>query len=84
MVETLLENFDDTPHDLVVRLRVGAAWETADAVVSEVESTVEKRISRRFTFNLAAPASAFTIETKGDTNSAGNTFHVAERIHWSN
>jgi hypothetical protein len=82
-VECLLESFDETPHDLDVRLRVGSAWETPDATVTEVESVAEGRYIRRFTFETAQAFSAFTIETKGTTNSAGNTFHVAERIHWS-
>jgi hypothetical protein len=51
--------------------------------VTEEENANDGRYIRRFTFNVAQAISAFTIETKGTTNSAGNTFHVAERIHWS-
>ncbi len=83
VVKVLLEDFDDTPHDLTCRLRVAGAWETADATATKLLDAAAKRYERTFTFNLGATTSAFSIELAGSTNSAANTFHVSERIHWA-
>lgn len=83
VVEMTLEDFNETPHDLTCRLRVGAAWETPDATVTELMDAAAGRYRRRFTFNLGAATSSFSIETKGTTNSASNTFHVAERVYYA-
>lgn len=77
------EDFDETPHDLACRLRVGSTWETPDTTVTTLLSAEDKRISREFRFDLPAPTTAFTIEITGSTNSAANTFHVAERIYYA-
>jgi hypothetical protein len=82
-VKVLVEDFDDTPHDVGCRLRVGAAWETADTIVTTEVNAADGRYYREFTFNLPAPVAAFTIEITGATNSAANTFHVSERVHWA-
>lgn len=83
VVQLLVENFDDTPHDVGCRLRVGAAWETPDTTVSDTLDATDKRIQRTYTFNLGSAISSFSIEVTGSTNSASNTFHVAERIHYA-
>ena len=82
-IKLLLEAFDDTPHDCSVRLRIGGAWETADATTDKVINEADGRIERLFRFQLVSPASTFSIETTGSTNSAGDTFHVAERVHYA-
>jgi hypothetical protein len=82
-VKLRLEDFDDTPHDCGMRLRVDAAWETPDVTEDVVIAAETGQLYRTFTFNLAAPADTFSIEIAGTTNNAGNTFHVAERVHWA-
>ncbi|UZE51127.1 hypothetical protein ONR75_11220 [Rhodopseudomonas sp. P2A-2r] len=79
----LLENFNDTPHDLDVTLRVGAVTETADTVTTKLINAADKRYEREFTFNLPAPVSSFRIINTGATNSPQDTYHVAERTHYS-
>ncbi len=81
VVQCTMENFDDTPHDLDCRLRIGAGWETPDVTASVTLNAEEKRVQRTFTFNVSS-TSAFRIELKGTTSSAANTFHVAERLHY--
>ena len=83
VVKFTLEDFDDTPHDFDCRLRVGGAWETPDVTEEIVLNAADKRIMRTYTFNLDDATESFRIEAKGSTNSAGNTFHVAERVHYA-
>lgn len=81
-VKLLLEDFSDTPHDVGCRLHISSGWETADTIVTEELNAADGRYRRHYTFNLGAPVSAFTIEITGSTNSAANTFHVSERVHY--
>lgn len=83
VVKLLLEDFDDTPHDCGCRLRTSGVWETADTTTTRLLDAAAGRYERIFTFNIAAPTTTFSIEITGTTNSAANTFHVSERIHWS-
>lgn len=82
-VKVLLEAFDDTPHDLTCRLRIGGSWEDPAATVTQLLDAADKRYARSFHFTPGSPTDTFSIELNGTTNSAGNTFHVAERIHWA-
>ncbi|BBF92354.1 hypothetical protein [Blastochloris tepida] len=79
-VKTLLEGFDETPHDAGCRLRVGAGWETPDVTV---DKAVPTGIERTYRFQLAAPTPTFSIELTGVTNSPASVFHIAERVHWA-
>ena len=81
-VRAVLERFDDTPHDLDCKLRVGAADVTATGHTDEVIDAVLKRIARVFHFTVAS-TSTFEVELIGATNSPASMFHVAERLHYS-
>lgn len=81
-VRVRVENFDDTPHDVGCRIHIGTGWETADTTVTETIDAENKYYYVTYTFDLGAPVTAFTIEITGSTVSAGNTFHVAERVFW--
>jgi hypothetical protein len=83
VIKLTLEDFDDTPHDCAARLRVGAAWETPDLTQTVLLDAADKRYERTLTYNLGAPTSTFTLEITGSTTGAGNTFHVAERVHYA-
>lgn len=82
-VQLLLEDFDETPHDVNCRIRVGGAWVTPDMVETELVTLEDKRYSRVYNFQLGTPTDKFIIEITGSTNSAANTYHVAERIFWA-
>jgi hypothetical protein len=86
-VKLIVEGFEDTPHDLACRIRRGNAgtnWETPDATTVKSTDPARKQFEFLYRFDIASgPITQFTIETTGTTNSAGNTFHVAERIHWA-
>lgn len=84
-VKVLLENFDDTPHDLTCKLAYGSPIDETDPVLTTTTliNLADKRYEREFKFTPSASISEFTIELIGTTNSAANTFHVAERIHWA-
>lgn len=76
-----LEYWDAGRHTAVAKLRTGGTFatiETADAVV-DIATPDPNAILRRFTFNLAAPVSAYKIEIEGTTNNVLLPFHVAER-----
>jgi hypothetical protein len=76
-----VEGFNDTPHDLTCRIRSGGIY-------VDPASTVVKQISNRplheFTWTFTPTATtAFRIEFNGATNSAQNTFHVSERVFYT-
>jgi hypothetical protein len=82
-LKAVLEGFDDTPpHDLSAKLRIGGADEIADAVVTKLLDSDRKRYERTWTFTPAA-TTQFIIVFDGMTNSAQNTFHIAERTFYS-
>ncbi|WP_309628733.1 hypothetical protein [Brevundimonas sp.] len=80
-VTARLENYDEARHDCVAELLCGATFatlETAD-VVTDQPTPDPKAILRTWRFNTAAPIGQFKIRTKGLTDNALITFHVAER-----
>jgi hypothetical protein len=87
-VQCILENFDEVPHDFAVKL-----WDVANTVLENPDTVedvaladmpdITNRVQRTFTFNLAAPISAFNIVATGSTTSAANTFHLSQRLHWA-
>lgn len=92
-VKVLLEYFDDTagggntPHDLdcvlVTDPEGTPAIENPDSssdVVLEVQEGGKRRVLRTFVFTPAAE-DQYAIKLSGTTNSAGNTFHVAEVVY---
>jgi len=85
-VIVILENFDETPHDLTCILRRGgptyATVETADATSTTLVNLADKRYKREFTFTLTS-LTAFVIEFNGTTNAEQNTFLIAERTYYS-
>jgi hypothetical protein len=81
-----LEGFDETPHDFAVLLRQGATNETADTISTKALPdlpNVGGRWERTFNYQLGAPITTFRLIADGATNSAGNTFHAAERVHFA-
>jgi hypothetical protein len=76
-----VEGFNDTPHDLSCRIH-------SNGIYVNPASTVVKQISNRplheftWTFNPTATTS-FRIEFNGATNSAQNTFHISERVFYT-
>ena len=78
VLETL-ENFDETPHDHAIALRVGAATVTATTVTTKLTDADAKRYEREAVFDLGATTSSFRVVTTASTTSPQNTFHVAER-----
>lgn len=87
-VKLIAEGFDETPHDLSCQLRdiVGAVTEVPDATTTVALADlpdVQNRIERTYRFQLGTARSTFRLIIGGATNSAGNTFHVSERVHWS-
>lgn len=80
-VTARLEGYNETRHDCWAELLVGAGFatvETAD-VVTDQATPDPNAIVRTWRFNLAAPVTAYKIRTKGTTDNALVTFHVAER-----
>ena len=80
-IRAVLERFDDTPHDLDCKLRVGAADVSATGHTDEVLDPVLKRVARTFSFTTASTAT-FEAQLIGTTNSPASMFHVAERLHY--
>lgn len=84
-VKVIMEDFNETPHDLTAKIWVGSPLVALNPV-SIITTTIDAaagRYSREWEFNPSAPVNAFTVEFNGTTNSAGNVFHIAERIYWS-
>ena len=82
-VFTLLEDFDETPHDHGCRLWIDNAWVDPDTVSTTLVTLEEGRWAREYNFVLADPTDKFVIEQVGTTTSAANTFLVSERVHWT-
>ena len=85
-VKCLIEGFDETPHDFGLTLRHDGVTETPDTTVDVVLPDlpdVSGRIERTFIFQFVTPTTAFTLIGVGTTNSAANTFHWSERVHWA-
>jgi hypothetical protein len=81
-VTTVLEHFDETPHDHTCILKTGATYATTenpDTTVTKLLDAGAKRYEREYTFNVAPAITQFLAVQTGTTNSAQNTFHVAER-----
>lgn len=92
-VKVLLEYFDDTagggntPHDLNCHLvkdpegtpSVENPDSQADVVLDVIEGG-KRRVMRTFTFTPTAE-DQYAIVLEGETNSAGNTFHVGELVY---
>lgn len=82
-VTVRLENWEATRHAHSMRLLCGAPGfatiETPD--VTETRATEDpKAIIREYTFNTAAPVSAYKIEQTGTTTTALDTFLVSSRV----
>lgn len=86
-VKCLLEGFNETPHDHTCVIRTGTpaflTVETADTVVTKLLDATAKRYERHYTFNLPANVSRIVVVQGGTTNTAQDTFHVAERTYFS-
>ena len=79
-----LEGFNDTPHDHALVLKTGPALtvdETPDTVVTKTLDLADKRYERTYTFTGATSFDHFCIIQTGSTNSALDTYHVAERTY---
>lgn len=81
-VIAVLEGYDETPHDLTCRLRIGGAYENPDTTVATELDPSRKRIKKTFTFSPAS-TTQFLIEFNGATNSPQNTYHIAERLYYT-
>jgi hypothetical protein len=84
-VKVTLEEFDETPHDMTCHLHIGSPLTQLDPTLTTttLQSLADKRYYREFKFEPSAAVTEFAIEMNGSTNSAANTFHVAERLYWS-
>jgi hypothetical protein len=85
-VTVTLEGFNETPHDHALTLRTGATLatvESADAVVTKLLDQSTKRYSREYTFNVSPGVSKICVIQDGTTNSAQDTYHVAERTFYA-
>jgi hypothetical protein len=89
-VKVLLENFNETPHNLTAIVRTAAGVNESPDVTTDAPATslspadvAAGRVERTFQFNTAAPVQNFRIIINGETNSPANTFHVSERIYWA-
>lgn len=82
-VRVVLENFDDTPHDLTAQLRVASTNEAADVTETVTIDADTGHYERTFRFQLGSAISSFRIVLNGSTNSAASTFQVSERVHWA-
>lgn len=82
VVRAMVEGFDDTPHDINCRLRIGGAYENSDSAVVKLLDLDRKRYEITYTFTPAA-TTAFRIVFDGTTNSPQSTFHIAERVFYT-
>ncbi len=85
-VKYTLEGFDETPHNFTCLLRQGTTNETPDSTTTVQLPDLPNntnRFERTFVFELGAPITQFRLIEDGATNSAGNTFHAAERVHYA-
>lgn len=85
-IKVLLEGFDETPHDhtCVLKTGVGLVNENPDTTTTTLISLPDERYEREYVFLLAGGnISQFRIVQTGATNSAQNTFHVAERTYYA-
>lgn|GEM_PF-870456 len=82
LVTCVLEHFDEIPHDHTCKLLTGPTYTTIedpDATVTKLTDALAGRWERVYTFNMSPAISQFLVLQTGATNSAQNTFHVAER-----
>ena len=82
-VEIDVEAYNETPHDISCELWSGSplAKTNPATTTTTVVDANNGRLKKTYHFTPSA-ISSFAIVTKGATNSAGNTFHVAQRIDW--
>lgn len=87
-VRCLLEEYQETPHDFVLKLRHGASFatvETADVISDKALPDLPEisgRIERTFRFQLTSPISEFVLQAEGTTNSAATVFVFSDRLDW--
>lgn len=82
VLKAVMEGFDETPHDLTAKLRIGSSDEIADTVVTKLLDADRKRYERTWSFSPLATTS-FRIVFTGATASPQNTFHIAERTFYT-
>lgn len=85
-VKVHLEAFDETPHDHACVIKTGptnATSENPDTTTTKLIDATRKLYEREYVFDLAAAVTKFTIVQTGATNSAQNTYHVAERTYYA-
>jgi hypothetical protein len=85
-VRAIVESFNDTPHDFSCELwKAGSPMVKVNPTTTSVKTMDADAGRYEYTFKFV-PGGAitqFALVFKGATNSAGNTFHVAQRVYYS-
>jgi hypothetical protein len=82
-VKVLLENFDETPNDHSLVLRIGGANVSPASVVTKLLDADAKRYQRTYTFSAAAGTTSLRFVQDGATTAAQLTYHVAELVYYT-
>lgn len=80
-VKVTMENFDETPHDHTMTLRVGSTNYNPVTTVTKTLDAAAKRIQRTYTFSVPNGTTQLRIVQNCTTTSAQLTFHVAELVY---
>ena len=81
-VELDVEAFNPTPHTIACEIWAGSPLAKINAASTTTETVDANNGRYKYTFHFTPVANlaSFAIVSKGTTNSAGDTYHVAQRI----
>jgi hypothetical protein len=85
-VKVILEEFDETPNDHSMTLRVGSSNVSPHTTVTKAlpdAVNTKKRFERTYKFSAAGGTTSFRIVQDGTATSAQLTYHVAERTFYT-
>jgi hypothetical protein len=85
-VKVRLEGFNETPHDHTCTLLHGsglAIESEPNSVVTTLLNAVLKQYQREYLFVLSSNETKIAIVQQGTTNTAQDTYHVAERTYYA-
>jgi hypothetical protein len=86
VITCTLEAFNEIPHDHSLVIRTGptlSVLETPDTTTTRLLDLTDKRYEREYTFNVTPAITEFCIIQDGTTNTAQDTYHVAERTFYA-
>lgn len=85
-IKCLLEGYNETPHNHDCHLKIGSGLGvevTPNYYTTKLISAARKAYEREYVFTLSANQTVLCVVQTGSTNTAQDTFHVAERVYYA-